>query len=96
MKAQDRVKKIVVAAQFNADAPVSWLRKRTGIKEHSIYPALRTLRKNKVITPKVFFDVSALGLIQFETYVTIPCLDLQQKTALYEELYNCEQALWVA
>lgn len=57
---------------------------------------LRSLRSSRLITPRIFFDATALGLIQYEVHLAIPCLDDQLKEKLFSELSDCEHTLWFA
>lgn len=96
MKLSERARYVAVAAQFNADAPVSWLRRRTGLRDHSIYSDLRSLRESGVIRPCVLVDVDALGMMEIEVYIELGQCDLTTKMQLFRKLLTCPQTLWVA
>ncbi len=96
MKLTERARYVAVAAQFNADAPVSWLRRRTGLRDHSIYSDLRVLRESGIIRPCVLVDVNALGMMEIEVYIDLGQCDVDTKMQLFRKLLACPQTLWVA
>lgn len=95
MNLSERSRRIALAAQFHADSPVSWLKKKTGIKEHSIYSDLRAMREAGVIHPRVFVDIHALGLVELEVYLSVNFSSPEQKTSFFRELLSSDVTLWV-
>lgn len=71
MKLTDQQRKILCAVQFHADAPVSFVRKKTGFRDHTIHYHLNRFKEEELIRRAALINVFTLGYSQYEVYFSI-------------------------
>ncbi len=95
MKLTEKESAVISSVQLKADAPISLIKKETGLREHSIRYCLRSLSERKVITPVPFINLHRLGLTIFSIFFTVGGEKRGAHEALIKTLISAPEILWV-
>lgn len=95
MKLSDKEAAVVASIELRADAPMTTLRKESGLREHTIRYALRSLIERKVITPIPFINLHRLGLTVYSIFFTVGGEKRGAHESLIRSLIATPQVLWV-
>lgn len=71
MPLSERDRKVLGSLELHADLPLAQVRKRTGLRDHSIRYALDKLLDRRIITRVPFIDIYPLGLVDYAIYFSI-------------------------
>jgi len=95
VKLTDKEAKVIASIQLKADAPISLIKKESGLREHSIRYCIRSLSERQIITPVPFINLHRLGLTIFSIYFTVGGEKRGAHEALIKTLITAPQILWV-
>lgn len=95
MKLSEKEGHVIAAVELRADAPMSLLRKESGLREHTIRYALRSLVSRKVITPIPFINLHRVGLTIYSIFFTVGGEKRGAHDALIRSLIAEPGVLWV-
>jgi DNA-binding Lrp family transcriptional regulator len=95
MKLTTQQAKAIVAAQLNADLPISALRSRVGGKEHTIRYALDRAREQGVIERRHFINLFKLGFLQHEVFFSLSSEERGAREALVTQLMRSDSVSWI-
>ena len=95
MKLSDKEANVLAAVELRADAPMALLRKESGLREHTVRYALRSLIERKVITPLPFINLHRLGLTIYSIFFTVGGEKRGSHDALIRSLIAEPVVLWV-
>jgi len=95
MKLTEKEATVLASVELRADAPIALLRKESGLREHTIRYALRSLIQRKVINPIPFINLHRLGLTVYSIFFTVGGEKRGAHDALIRTLIATPQVLWV-
>jgi DNA-binding Lrp family transcriptional regulator len=95
MKLTEKEATVLASVELRADAPMTVLRKESGLREHTIRYALRSLIQRKVITPIPFINLHRLGLTVYSLFFTVGGEKRGAHDALIRSIIATPQVLWV-
>ncbi len=87
--------KIIVAAQLNADASLTKLRGRAGVREHTIRYTLDRARMRGVIERRHFINLFKLGYLQHEVFFSLSSEQPGVREALLPHLKASDKISWI-
>lgn len=87
--------KAIVAAQLNAELPISALRRKVGAKEHSIRYAIDRAREQGIIDRRHFINLFKLGFLQHEVFFSLSSEQSGAREALLAELKRSDSISWI-
>jgi DNA-binding Lrp family transcriptional regulator len=95
MRLSQQQAKAIVAAQLNADSPITKIRSKIGLKEHTIRYALDRAKSNGIIERRYFINLFKLGLLQHEVFFSLSSEERGSREALLMQLKNSESVSWI-
>lgn len=95
MKLSSAQAKSIVAAQLNADLPISKLRVKVGVKEHTIRYALDRAREQGIIERRHFINLFKLGFLQHEVFFALSSEERGAREALLAQLKRSDSISWI-
>jgi len=95
MKLSDKERIVLAAAELRADAPISELRKDTGLREHTIRYALRRIIQRKVATPIPLINLQVLGMTVFNIFFSVGAEKRATKDALLKAFSQSKEVVWI-
>lgn len=95
MKLSAAQAKIIVAAQLNADLPISKIRARTGAKEHTIRYTLRRALEQGLIEQRYFINLFKLGYLQHELFFSLTSEQSGTRSALIAQFKASDKISWI-
>jgi len=95
MKVSDKELAVISAAEFKAQDPVVNYRKLTGLREHTIRYALKSLSDRKVIQAVPFINLHRLGYTVYTVMFSAAADRRASKETLLESLLAAPYVLWV-
>ena len=95
MKLSDRERLILAAYELRANAPVSVIKKDTGLPEHSIRYGLKQMLDRKIITPIPLISLHSLGLTVYNIFFSISAKQKSERVALLKALMQQKEVVWI-
>ncbi len=95
MKLTEKEAAVIASIELRANAPMSLLRKESGLREHTIRYALRALIDRKVLAPLPFINLHRLGLTVYSLFFTVGGEKRGAHDSLIRSLIAAPQILWV-
>lgn len=95
MKLTEKESLVIAALELRADAPMALVRKESGLRDHTIRYALRSLIERNVITPLPFINLHRLGLTVYSIFFTFGGEKRGAHNALIRALIAEPMVLWV-
>ena len=96
MRLSENESVVLASCDLRADAPLSLLRKETGLREHTIRYALRNLMNRGVIKPVPLINTYQLGYANYNFYFSIGSQKRAVKLALLKTLLQMPAGSWFA
>ena len=96
MRLSEKESVVLASCDLRADAPLSLLRKETGLREHTIRYALRNLMNRGVIKPVPLINTYQLGYANYNFYFSIGSQKRAVKLALLKTLLQMPAVSWFA
>jgi DNA-binding Lrp family transcriptional regulator len=95
VKLTEKEAAVIASIELRANAPMSLLRKESGLREHTIRYALRALIDRKVLAPLPFINLHRLGLTVYSLFFTVGGEKRGAHDSLIRSLIAAPQILWV-
>lgn len=95
MKLSPAQAKVISAAQLDADCLLSKLRKRTGMKEHTIRYTLERAREQGIIERRYFINLFKLGYLQHEVFFSLTSEQSGMRDALLKQFKASDRISWI-
>lgn len=95
MKLTEKEATVLASIELRADAPMKLLQKESGLREHTIRYALRSLINRKVITPLPFINLHRLGFTIYSLFFTVGGEKRGAHDALIRSFVAAPNVLWV-
>ena len=96
MELTGKERKIVYAAQFDSLAPVREIARRAGVAPHVAQYALAKLRDTKVIRPRAFLNLYAVGFQQYKFYFSLTVEKQKKRADILRGLQEEPSVVWFA
>lgn len=96
MKLTESERKVLSVLHLEADAPVSYVEKRTGLPDHVINYCLRRLHERRLIFKAPFIDLSRLGYVNYGILVAISGEDRSARAAFRRFLVSLSRISFAA
>jgi DNA-binding Lrp family transcriptional regulator len=95
VKLTEKEAKTLACVDLRSDAPISLIQKESGLREHTIRHALRSLLRRQVITPVPFINLHRLGLTIYTIFFTVSGEKRGSHEALIKALIAAPEIIWV-
>lgn len=95
MKLSPQQAKILVATQLNADQPISKLRAKLSVKEHTIRYTLERAKRLGLIEKRYFINLFKLGFLQHEVFFSLSSDKRGVRDALLTKLKLADNISWI-
>lgn len=95
VKLTEKEATVLACVELRANAPMALFRKESGLREHTIRYALRSLISRKVITPLPFINLHRLGYTVYSLFFTVGGEKRGAHDALIRSLVAAPNVLWV-
>lgn len=96
MRLSEKEAVVLASCDLRADAPLSLLKKETGLREHSIRYALRSLMQKDVIKPVALINTYKLGYANYNFYFSLCSQKKAIKASLLKALLKMPAVSWFA
>ena len=96
MRLSDKEADILACVELKADVGMSYIRKVTGYRDHTIRYALKSLEERGIIQRTRFIDVCKLGYTLHNIFFSIGSESKQLKADIIEALRQARHVTWIA
>jgi len=95
MRISETEREIICAAHLDADQTVGDMARRTGYKEHTVRYAIEKLKRERILIPHPFINLSPLGYHQYTIFFSVTSESRLNIDALMRLMVNSQRVSWV-
>jgi len=95
MKLTPAQAKVIASTQLNAELPISSLRKKLGLRDHTIRYALDRARSQGIIERRYFINLFRLGYLQHEVFFSLSFEEKGLRDSLIAQLVKSDRTSWI-
>ena len=95
MKLSDKESTVLAAAELRSQAPITLLKKESGLREHVIRHALRRMQERGIIAPVPLINLHKIGFSVYNIFFSSAAEGKTARQGIVKSLVTAPEVMWV-
>ena len=95
MKLSDKESTVLAAAELRSQAPITLLKKESGLREHVIRHALRRMQERGIIAPVPLINLHKIGFSVYNIFFSSAAEGKTARQGIVKSLVSAPEVMWV-